>query len=509
MVNLATFNDWESLESIRTKLNTNFVPKIQNKFQATDEVIIENKSDIEALQDEVVTEIVDGANTTAEKVGANSYKVNITPWVWLWDVLSQAENTFSANQNFSEITGISSDWVVGYWHGGNQKDNITILDGSPNTKNNWTPTGYGFNDGLISWIWLTIENWWFKKTWQSSIDVTWLVNLITNKFIAYFEIDWATHSWDFRRYFEFWWFAKWGFSVQSTTSANSNRLDFYLWSAGGWSNNTTSTLPASWITKVMCEYNWTTLRIYHNNVSVSSNNWTYTAPTNSPNSYIFQNWIRFDFFNNLRIWSWVDMTEAERTAEHNSDLPVKVDWLILSMSWKHFAWTPASPSLIYDMKYVGKLKDNLTCFFFDWVDDVITAPLVVTNYMIWYQTTWTPISIASDNWVTYVNWELWTPAIVPFFQNWSNVELWKTWTSTFFTWKAIYVFCSKSLWVNTIKNFHNRTKPLFTDNNPAWYTGTFWADEMLAKEGFITFAPNGTAYRISVGNSWNLTTNTL
>jgi hypothetical protein len=55
------------------------VPKIQNKFQATDEAIIDNKSDIEALQDEVVTEIVDGANTTAEKVGANSYKVNITP----------------------------------------------------------------------------------------------------------------------------------------------------------------------------------------------------------------------------------------------------------------------------------------------------------------------------------------------------------------------------------------------------------------------------------------------
>jgi len=106
-MNLQTFNNWESLASIRTKLNNNFIPKINSKISEIEQDI----GDIELDLENRIVDVTAWANINIDKTNPQAPIIWVTPWVF-GDVLSEAQNTFSANQNFSEITWVSSEWVV-------------------------------------------------------------------------------------------------------------------------------------------------------------------------------------------------------------------------------------------------------------------------------------------------------------------------------------------------------------------------------------------------------------
>jgi len=428
------------------------------------------------------------------------------------------ENTFSANQNFSEITWVSSEWVVGYWHWGNQINNTTVLDGSPNTKNNGTPTGYGFNNGTVSW-WVSISNWYVRGNWTTGyVEVPNINGIQTIRL----DIDFTTTTNHL-------------FNIVGTS--------VYIWINAGVVTATGVTSPTiyvDWVTtsnitagkrKIIIT---TTTAINWDNIELLR-----TANTNYWNAGI-----------NAYLWNNI-LTEAERTAEFNSDLPVKWDWLVLSMSGKHYLGTPSAPTSILDMKHIVRgYSSETSAFNFQWGQNLSTwltlakttwitifwvcyilnwqlfntDAWIITNrnaswfnnrlYIYYNENLWQLFFLATNNttnqlWINinknqyinyamrvkndwssfdiFINWELVWNRIIWWtgydFWIWKPFAIWSRWNNdNFLRWYNWSWITTRELSDEEILNFHNRTKPLFSDNNPAWYTGTFGAENLIVKE---------------------------
>jgi hypothetical protein len=302
MANIQTFNNWENLQSVRSKLNNN---------------AINLNNELWSLQNEVVKEIEDWDNTEAVKIATNKYKINITPWVWLWDVLSGADNTFTWENTFawqintSQIEWVSSDWVVGYWSWFWQTDNITVKDMSPNTNNNWTPTGYGFNNGTVSWG-VTIENEAIKSDW-----VLWVSIISSNTYTYNTESsDYAISVWikpettwlNFNTVF---WLSLFNLELCLSIRDNWEILWWSKWIAGGW--------------PVFNDfYNWE----YHNVIlQYYQNIWWWTLAK--------------VFVNNIYLWE----TSLDRTTP--------ISWTVNFELFRTFTW--------YNTTYKWEIKN--ACFY--------------------------------------------------------------------------------------------------------------------------------------------------
>ena len=412
--------------------------------------------------------------------GDISYGLTIEPWQV---IQRKSDDTWFEAINKNE--DISSEWTVWYWSWFWQTDNTSVLDMSPNTNNDWTPTWYTFNNGTVSW-WVTIENEVIKLDWangyisyqsspaeQRTVEVWVKVNDLS----SYRQIS-VGNAWTWwRNEFAIWtnWEIRFIFPDETWDVRN-----FVSW---------------NWVITAWQEYHiifsrlstWTYLRVNWVDVNITS-----ISASDNVYTWTYFLWAKADLsqYNPIEIKWFRTYTRQLTTQEAidcynawpNSYTPIW-DWLAIQLSGKYFAWTEATPTTIYDMNHIWSIgKWDISCLFFDWTDDVITATVweEKENYFIWYQETWWDlINIIKDDWVTYVNNVAWTPALVPFYIDWDTVYLWKEDTSTFFWWKAMIIFSSQTFGETFRTNMFNRTKDFFTDNNPQWSNIWFWVKGWL------------------------------
>ena len=304
---------------------------------------------------------------------------------------------------------IKPDWTKAYfsfdWTDYDFANN-KIKDNWPYTSNDWTLTNFARNDWTVSGG-VTIEgnrisvnSAWAKVTIpHSSIlnPTSWLA--------IFFESNQKTNTFSStQRVLEKLWVWTWYFIVQNPSL---RELEFNIWSSQLKTSNNIFTLWENNKWFITSDINWLT-KIYLNNTEVAS--WTFTTKVwdiDTTSDLCLWNRISegrpFEWeIWTMRIWNTSSFTEAERTAELNSNYAVKSDWLIAQYSWRNFAWTEANPSIIRDTN------------------------MIVSN--------WDREGI-SFNWVDNYIWDTWT---------WSDLDYTKTFT---FFWEFVYNWKSN---INTI-----------------------------------------------------------
>ena len=535
------FNNLELKQSIREKLNEHA------------DLINENKEAIENISWwDMLKSVYDPANW--EKQVAFSDELDSkadTSSVIEWDYSISAEGTAlylpfnSTDYNFTANT---------------------IADRWPYTKNNGTLTNFTRNDWTVSGG-VTIEGEAMKFNWVDwRVVATWIDFWNSVTFWWKFKIN-STFSWIARLFQNSRWY--W-LLYNSTTWFASRRGDWGTWEVSVWNpitdfnkyynvywtfDWTNLSLYVDWILI------WTTTS-WPWTISYTTSRWITLSCRDANNqSTNLLDW-KIDCVRN---WNKI-LTTQQIEIEGQSKFAVEWDWLVLQYSGRDFTWTTSAPATIIDTNMIVSNGER-EGIRFDWVDNYIDIPnwqlvtwdKLTVNFFLkiapgiwwyvlsdfrWYQFHIRGASAFAMRFV--VNWSFVQVAnaefanneyrLITMTYNWSQIEAFIDWASkwtTALTWNISYNVSREFnigrwdaglggytdcqiTWLSVLNRvmseeeilaYSQRTKQLFTD--VSWVSGSFWADQLSTKEWVVMFAPNGNRFRVSIDNSWALTTTAL
>jgi len=271
---------------------------------------------------------------------------------------------------------------------------------------------------------------------------------------------------------------------------------------------------------------WTYLRVNWVDVNITS-----ISASDNVYTWTYFLWAKADLsqYNPIEIKWFRTYTRQLTTQEAidcynawpNSYTPIW-DWLAIQLSGKHFAWTEASPTTIYDMKHI--------CYFWEWELTwirFVNQEFVSNQFVFWWANKSVFIIIRSSvnswvwlfwpsnwNWIffeplnnrirmriwnvnndfTFSAWVLSINGInkIILYRDENNImRCFVNWVLSNSSFSDLVSITLNSIWRNfenwnsqdklisvawynrklsdtEIKNIYNRTKNLFSDNNPQW-----------------------------------------